>query len=74
MECFWTKMMVLLMLFAETDVRDVTSDSILVKRNEKFGSRTVRLYCGFFGWRPVYPPPTPGCPTKIKNAKISTPL
>ena len=56
----------------EADLRAPKADSILVKRNEKFGSRSVRFYSGFLEHRPIYLLPTPGCPPKIKNIKNTT--
>ena len=64
----------LAMLFTEADLGAPMSDSIAVKSNEKFGSSTVGLNCGFFSGCTLYPPFTPGCPPKSKIPKIAGPV
>ena len=61
-------------LFTEADLGAPMSDSIAVKSNEKFGSSTVGLNCGFFSGCTLYPPFTPGCPPKSKIPKIAGPV
>ena len=58
------------MLFEALVLFDVMSDFNLVKSSGKFVSSTVRLNIFFWSPAPSYPPPNPGCQTKLKNEKI----